>query len=175
MKFILSLLIGICCVVLETALVARINTVLPLFDLLLPLVVYISILGPALHCIALIIVLGALMDAVSGSPFGLYVVTYLWVFIGVRGSMCFLDAGSLFLFPLILAGGIMLENVLFAVCAHGIPFKVHQFFFLMKSALIEVTLGLIIAPFLLLFFNFIYLRYDEWAGRLKGSRQDVRS
>ena len=173
MKFSLSLLIGIIGIVFKTAFLLRISTALPLFDLLLPLIVYISIFGPVIQCIALIIVLGGLMDAVSGSPFGLYIVSYLWVFIGVRGSMYLLDAGSLFLFPLILAFGIILQNVLFALCAHGIFFEAHQLLFLLKSILIEVTLGLIIAPFLLLFFNFVFLRYGQWTAQFKKTGQDV--
>jgi hypothetical protein len=173
MKFALTLLIGMTCIVLKTTFLFRISTTLPLFDLLLPLIAYISIFGPMVQSIALIIVFGGLMDAISGSPFGLYIVSYLWVLVGVRGSMYLLDAGSLFLFPLILALGIMLQNVLFAFCAHGFSFEAHQLLFLLKSILVEVTLGLIIAPFFLLLFNFIYLRYGQWAAQFKGDGRDV--
>jgi hypothetical protein len=175
MKFVLSLLIGVACMVLKTAVLFHISSAVPLFDLLLPLIAYISIFGPVVQSISLIIILGGLMDAISGSPFGLYIVSYLWVFVGVRGSMYFLDAGSLFLFPLILAFGIMLQNVLFALCVHGFSFESHQFFFLLRSILVEVTLGLIIAPFFLLFFNLIYHRYGQWAAHFKGDSQDIGS
>lgn len=173
MKFVLSLLMGLMAIVLNTALLFHHSFVLPLFDLLLPLIAYISIFGPMVQSIVLIIILGGLMDGVSGSPLGLYIVSYFWVFLSVRGSMYFLDAGSLFLFPLILAFGILLQNILFALCAHGFSFESFQVLFIFRSLLLEVIIGLIVAPFFLLFFNWIYLRYGRWAAHFKVDSQDA--
>ncbi len=172
MRVALSLFIGLGCVVLHTAFLVRLLGPYPLYDLLLPLIVRVSIFGPKGESILIILVLGTIMDALSGSPAGLYVVSYLWVFAGVRGSMYFLDAGSLFLFPLILAVGIILQNMLFAISIHGFIFESHQFFFLLKTIILQVTVGLVTAPFFLLILNAAYARCDRWRVQLRGEQPD---
>ena len=121
MNIVLSIILGFMLVVFQTACLPEIGIFDCYFDLLLPLVVYISIFRPVLERTLLILFFGMVMDSISGSPFGLYIITYIWLLLGVRGSMHFLDAGSFFLFPLILAVGVVFENLLFSVSTFRAP------------------------------------------------------
>ena len=54
------------------------------------------------------------MDNLSGGPFGLYVTTYFWFFIGVIGITKLIQVGNrLFIITLIVAAGVLAENLIF--------------------------------------------------------------
>lgn len=147
MTLLLSILLGILFIVLQTACIPPHFLFIRYFDLLLPLVIYVSVFRPAAESIFLVLFFGILMDSLSGSPFGLYSITYVWLLLGVRGSMLFLDAGSYFLFPLILAAALIVEHLLFSIYKVAIP-----------SGEIWVTVlwALITAPLFLLFLNTMF-------------------
>jgi cell shape-determining protein MreD len=54
------------------------------------------------------------MDNLSGGPFGLYLTTYFWLLIGVKGITLILQVGNrLFIMTLIVAAGVLMENLIF--------------------------------------------------------------
>jgi len=159
MNVALSIILGFVFVVLQTSCLPELFMSGCYLDLLLPLVIYISIFRPVFESIFLILIFGLVMDSLSGAPFGLYIITYVWLFIGVRGSMRLLDAGSLFLFPLILTLSVLFENLLFAFSVSTVP-SVEVF--------VQALWALLTAPFFLLFFNVLFLRFKKiavWLGR----------
>ena len=53
------------------------------------------------------------MDNLSGGPFGLYLTTYFWLYVGVKGVMTFIQVGNrFFIITLIVAGGVLFENLI---------------------------------------------------------------
>ena len=159
MNAVLSIILALVFVVFQTAWLPALFTCDCYLDLLLPLVIYVSIFRPVIESIFLILFFGLVMDSLSGGPFGLYMITYLWLFLGVRGSMRLLDAGSYFLFPLILALSVLIENLLFAFSVSTVP-SVAVFMYALWA--------LITAPFFLLLFNALFLRFKKiavWPGR----------
>jgi cell shape-determining protein MreD len=105
---------------------------------------------------------GVIMDCVSGTPFGLYFITYVWILLGVRGSMRLLDAGSYFLFPLILSAGLLLEHLLFAFSISRLP---------SAQALLSALWAIATAPFFLIFFKGVFGRLGRIVSRLDFDRQ----
>ena len=162
MSIALSTVLGLFFIVLQTACLPLLFNSGRSFDLLLPLVVYLGVFRPVPESIFLTLVFGITMDSLSGSPFGLYVITYAWMLIGVRGSMRFLDAGSYFLFPLILALGIVFENLLFAFSVSAGP---------SVKILVNALWALATAPLFLLFFNGLFGQFRRIVGRLGSDRQ----
>ena len=159
MNVALSIILGLVLVVLHTACLPEFFMSGCYLDLLLPLVIYVSIVRPVTESIFLILFFGLVMDSLSGSPFGLYIITYVWLLLGVRGSMRLLDAGSFFLFPLILALGVIFENLLFAFSVSTVP---------SMEIFIQALWALATAPFFLLLFNALFLRFKKitvWLGR----------
>jgi len=53
------------------------------------------------------------MDNLSGGPFGLYLTTYFWLYVGVKGITTFIQVGNrLLIISLIIAGGVLFENLI---------------------------------------------------------------
>jgi rod shape-determining protein MreD len=159
MKAALSIILGLVLVVLHTTCLPELFMSGCYLDLLLPLVIYVSIFSPVAESIFLLLFFGLIMDSLSGSPFGLYIITYVWLLLGVRGSMRLLDAGSFFLFPLILAVSVIFEDLLFAFSVSTFP---------SMAVFIQALWALATAPFFLLLFNVLFLRLKQigpWLGR----------
>jgi cell shape-determining protein MreD len=155
----LSIVLSLVFIVFQTVCLPALFRSCCYVDLLLPLVIYISIVRPVIESLLLILFFGLVMDSLSGTPFGLYIITYVWLLLGVRGSMRLLDAGSYFLFPLILALSVVFENLLFAFSVSTVP---------SMAVFIQAVWALVTAPFFLLFFNALFLRFKKmavWLGR----------
>jgi len=162
MKIVLSIVLGIFFAVLQTVCLPHVSLSLRRFDMLLPLVIYLSVFRPVPESIPLVAFFGIVMDCLSGSPFGLYVITYVWLLLGVRGCMWFLDAGSYFLFPLILMAGMILEHLLFAFSTSRTP---------SVGILAHALWALVMAPFFLMLFNALFGKMEQVAAELGLDRQ----
>jgi rod shape-determining protein MreD len=113
MRFFWYIGVSLVLVVFRTTLLTYMPATGNFFDPLLALVVYLAVYRPLPESISLLVFVGILMDTVSGGPFGLYLSSYVWLFIGVRlaGAYIRLDAPV----PLVLsmAAGVLLQNLVF--------------------------------------------------------------
>lgn len=162
MKIVLSIVLGIFFAVLQTACLPHVCLSCRYFDMLLPLVIYLSVFRPVAESLPLVAFFGVVMDCLSGSPFGLYVITYIWLLLGVRGSMHFLDAGSYFLFPLIMMLGMVFEHFLFAFSTSRSP---------SAGILVNALWAIAAAPFFLMLFNALFGKIERITARLGLDRQ----
>ena len=83
-----------------------------MYDLLIPFVIFISICLPLRESLPFILILGLIMDTISGSPFGLYLTFYFWLFVGVRWILKFLSANNKFFLALVVVVAVLIQNVL---------------------------------------------------------------
>lgn len=162
MNAILSIVLGLLFAILQTTCLPHISPSCRYFDLLLPLVIYLSVFRPVAESLSLLVCFGVMMDCLSGSSFGLYLITYVWLFIGVRGSMRLLDAGSYFLFPLILMLGVVFEHLLFTLSTSRSP---------SAAILVHALWAAIMAPFFLMFFKRLFGRIERITAGLGLDRQ----
>lgn len=104
------LFVGVFLLVVQTSLFPNLMANYHLFNLMTPFVIYTGLFRPLFEGIPAALFLGALMDAVTGGPFGMYMVLYFWLVIGERWGRQFLHAGSIILLPMMSAAGVLLEN-----------------------------------------------------------------
>jgi rod shape-determining protein MreD len=84
------------------------------YDLLIPFIVYLGLLRPLREGLLFVCFLGFIMDNLSGGPFGLYLTSYFWLFIGVKGITQLLQVGQrVFIITLIVAAGVLAQNLIF--------------------------------------------------------------
>jgi len=101
-------------VILQTAVVPVLPLLDRFYDLMIPFIVYLGLSRPIRESLLFVFFLGFIMDNLSGSPFGLYLTTYFWLFIGVKGITKLLQVGNrLFIIMLIVAAGVLVENLTF--------------------------------------------------------------
>ena len=112
MVYLFYLLVGIFLLIVQT-------TVLPVWpfldqsiDLLVPLVIYIGISRSHRESIPLILLLGFLVDNLSGSPLLLYMMIYFWLLIGVWLALQFFQIGTYLRLAVLVVLGVLLKHLI---------------------------------------------------------------
>ena len=106
--------IGTCLLLLivQTTVLSYSNSIGGIYDLLIPFVIFLSISLPVRECLPFILGLGFIVDNLSGSPFGLYLTFYFWLFVGIRWSIRYLRAGNKLFLSLVIIVAVLIENIL---------------------------------------------------------------
>ena len=109
-----GIFIGTCLflIILQTTLLTYFSIFNGMYDLLIPFVIFICIYLPLRESLPFVLILGLIMDNLSGSPFGLYITFYFWLFVGVRWIVKFLRVGNIFLLPIVAVAAVLIENIL---------------------------------------------------------------
>ena len=69
-------------VILQTTIIPYLPLLDKFYDLLIPFIVYLGLSRPVRESLPFVLFLGFIMDNLSGGPFGLYLTTYFWLFVG---------------------------------------------------------------------------------------------
>jgi cell shape-determining protein MreD len=84
------------------------------YDPLIPFIVFLGLSRPVRESLPFVFFLGFIMDNLSGTPFGLYITAYFWLFVGVKGITKLLQVRNrLFITTLLVAAGVLIENLIF--------------------------------------------------------------
>lgn len=75
-----------------------------IYDLLIPLVVYLSLFHTNGKSLLLIIFFGLIMDDLTGGAMGVYVLTYFWIFMGLQLAVHFFQKDS----PVLMVASVLL-------------------------------------------------------------------
>jgi len=148
-------------IILQTTLLPFIPLLENVYDLLIAFVIYLGLYRPIREGLILVFFLGFLVDNLSGSPFGLYLTIYCWLFIGVKWITTFFQVGNRVLLSLVVAAGVLIANGIiissFAIQGGdtGLPENTLQ------TVLIQFMWALVTGPLLLIIFRFSQSRMDD--------------
>jgi len=115
MNYVFYIIVCLTLIVLQTSLLFRLPFGSQLFDLPVTLVIYLGILRPPRESLPLILLLGLLMDHLSGAPFMMYTSAYFWVYILVIALTALLQVSLRFRLGIIVIAAVSLENAIFVL------------------------------------------------------------
>ena len=114
MSYFFNISVCLFLVILQTTVMPNLPLLDSFYDLLIPVIVFLGLSRPVRESLPFVFFLGFIMDNLSGSPFGLYLTSYFWLFIAVKGVTQLLQVGNrLFIITLIVAAGVLIENLIF--------------------------------------------------------------
>lgn len=132
------------------------------YDLLAPFVIYLGLFRPVRESLPVILVIGFVMDNLSGSPLGLYLTAYLWLFACLRWIVHVLHVGDKFLLPFVLATGVLLENIIFmgviGMFEQGSRFSST----VVTAVMIQVIWAAATGPIILILISSLHQRWHKW-------------
>lgn len=144
------IIISLTLIIMDTALLPSMPFSTMFYDLLIPFVVYLGLFRPLKESVAVVFVLGMVVDGLSSGPFGLFLTTYIWLFFGVKWIVTFLHAHSTLILPFVVALGVLFENAVFLAVV-GILMPTAQFpLDTHKTVLVQFVLAVFTGPVLLL-------------------------
>lgn len=83
------------------------------YDLQIPLVIAVSVLGRTYLALIVIFLVAVVMDTLSGGPFGIYLTTYVWLFFPVKALSLLVSTRSYLAVALLSVLGVLFENFVF--------------------------------------------------------------
>lgn len=165
MSLLFYLCLSILLIVIQTTFLPYLSIFKQFYDLLLPLILYFSFYRPAREGLAAVFVLGFIMDSLSGTPFGQYVAAYFWTFALVKWGINFLHIGNRFLILLVVATGIVMENLFFLATLALLGDTVRLPANTLHNMGLQVVWGVFTAPLLLIGIRFVHDRLSAWFDR----------
>lgn len=134
-------------VICQTTIIPHLAFVGYFFDLLLSLVIFLAAFRRLHEALPFTLFLGVLMDSLSAGPFGLYLTSYVWLFIGTRAAATVVRADNPLMLVLILIGAVAAQNALFfAILGAAGPADLAGF--AMRVVTEQIGWVLLIGPFL---------------------------
>ncbi len=166
MTILFYILVSLFLVVIKTTLIPGIPFLEKFYDLLIPIIIYLSLFRPLREGLPIVLFFGLIMDSLCGGPMGLYFTTYIWLFVGMRWLGQFLQAGNLVLFATAVAGGVAFE-IIILLCymlllapAAIIPADTT------KTVMLQLVWAFITSPLIMLIISWAQKQIDIWREKL---------
>ena len=148
-------------VILQTAVLPVLPLLDRFYDLMIPFVVYLGLSRPIRESLPFVLFLGLIMDNLSGSPVGLYLTTYVWLFVGVKGITSLLQVGNrLVIIMLMIATGVLIENLIFLGTLTVLGPDQQLAGNAAKTVTVQVLWAIWTGPLLLMIFRKMYNKLD---------------
>lgn len=160
----------LCLVIIQTTIIPCFSLFDSFMDLSAIFIIFLSLFRNAREGIPVVFLLGFVMDSISGSPLGMYVTIYLWLFICVKWVIKYLHVENYVLLLFVIVAGVLIENVILlgtvALLAPASHFSADVF----KTVAMQILWAVCIGPIMILFYNYIYKGWDKRLDELTGKR-----
>jgi cell shape-determining protein MreD len=166
MTILFYILVSLGLVLVKTTLIPAFSIFDKFYDLLIPIIIYLSLFRPLREGIPIVLFFGIIMDSLCGGPAGLYLTTYIWLYAGMCWLTRFLHTGNIVLVALAVALGVTFEclvllgyMVILAPSAI-IPSDAT------KTVLLQIIWALTTGPLILVIIDWAQKRLDVWRARI---------
>ncbi len=167
MSVLLFTLTGFCLLVVQTVLMPWLGG----YDLLVPLVVFLGLRRRLWDGLMVVVLIGIVVDGLSAASTGYYLTAYMWIWAVMRLLIRYLRVANTFLLPLVIAGAVLLENLVFL----AIPLLVEDRSNFAPTGVgarvaAQMAWALLTGPLLLAFFGQAQLRLRRYQAQAAARR-----
>lgn len=157
-------------VIVKTSLTPSLYLFKNLYDLLIPIVIYVSFFRAIWEAIPIVLFCGVVMDSLGGGPAGLYTITYLWLYAAGHWAGGFLYTSSIVVLAAAAAVGVIFESVvLLSYIAllspiTGMPLGATE------TVMTQIGWALVTGPIIITLIGRIQKRIDRWHVKMAANR-----
>jgi cell shape-determining protein MreD len=109
MTILFYILVSLGLVIIKTTLIPGIPLFQKFYDLLIPIIIYLSFHRSLKEGLPIVLFFGLIMDSLCGGTLGLYLMIYTWLFLGMHWFSQFLHTGSILLLATAVVCGVVFE------------------------------------------------------------------
>ncbi len=154
--------ISIGLIVFQTCIMPVLPLLINFYDLMVPLIAYLCTTRSMRESLPIILIVGLIMDQLSGSPFMLHVTAYFWLYLSLRWTTKVLQVGNRLRLPFIVSFGVLVENFIFminiALVEPGMRFPAVA----ARIAAVQFIWALFTGPLFLVFFEQTHKGWNRW-------------
>lgn len=172
MTYVFYLLTSLFLIVLQTVILPDLPILDSVFDLTAMFVIYLGLMRSAREGLPVVLMLGVIMDNLSGAPFMVFITTYFWLYVGVRWLARILQVGMRFRLAVIIVAGILLENVIFILAFGGVDALRQMPSTTAGKILPRLLWALFFGPILILILEHMHRIWDRWVRAFLIRRSD---
>jgi rod shape-determining protein MreD len=172
MTYVFYTITSLLLIVLQTVILPDLPVLNSVFDLTAMFVIYLGLMRSAREGIPVVLMLGVIMDNLSGAPFMVFTTTYFWLYVGVCWLSRILQVGMRFRLAVIIIAGILLENVIFILAFGGLD-ALRQMPSTTAGKIVPRLLwALVFGPILILILAHTHRVWDRWVRTVLIRRSD---
>ncbi|MGD2010049.1 MAG: hypothetical protein PVG46_06825 [Desulfobacterales bacterium] len=172
MTYVFYIITSLFLIVLQTVILPDLPVLNSVFDLTAMFVIYLGLLRSVREGFPIVLLLGVIMDNLSGAPFMVFITTYFWLYVGVRWLSRILQVGMRFRLAFIIGAGILLENLIFILAFGGVDALRQMSSTAVGTILPRLLWALIFGPILILILEHVHLIWDRWVQTFLVRRSD---
>lgn len=166
---------GLCLamIIVQTTVMPGLPVFRHFYDLLLPFVLYLGLYRFVREGLLTVLVLGFVMDNLSGAPFGVYLTAYFWIFMIVNWGATYLHVDNRILLLIVSAAGVLIENLIFlgTMTVPGQEFQLPAG--VIFDRLVNQTVWVLFTgPVLIVSFRFLHGRFEKWMEALAAAASE---
>ena len=162
------IIVGVCLILFQTAVIPGTPVLGTLFDFVGLFVIYLGFYRPLREALPAVVILGLLADNLSGAPFMLYITAYFWVFLGVRVLSQILQVSLRFRTALIVSAGVLIENLIFIFAFVLLGAGTHSPAAATGTVILQLVWAFVLGPILVLGFKGAHGIWDRLIGQTAG-------
>jgi len=99
--------------IIQTVIFPKILLLNSFYDIVIPFIIFLGLNRPVRESTIVILILGLMMDCLSGTPFMLYVSAYFWLYVIVQVFAKIIQDGTRFRIPFLVSLGVVIQNLIF--------------------------------------------------------------
>lgn len=166
MTIVFYILVSLCLVLIKTTLIPGMPLFDKFYDLLLPIIIYLSFFRSKVEGVPIVLFFGVIMDSLCGGPMGLFLIIYIWLYVGMRWLAQFLHTGSVLLLALAVAIGVVFEiSILLGYMAllaprASIPVDAGE------TVVLQIMWALVTGPMIMMIIAWFQKQLDFWRSRI---------
>ena len=166
MTVLFYVLVSLCLVIVKTTLIPGLPLFEKFYDLLIPIVIYLSLFRPIREGAPLVLFFGLMMDSLCGGPAGLYLATYIWIYAGMRWTSQFLRTGNMLLLTLAVAIGVAFECLVLLVYMLLLAPSAIPPGDTARTVAFQIAWALLTGPIILMIIGHSQKQLDIWRARI---------
>ena len=166
MAYVFYIIISLVMLIFQTVILSIPLFIHASYDLMLILILYVGLFRPLSEGMAIGLLMGIFMDALSGGTFWTYTTTYFWFLVILKWMIQFLNAGSVILLPFTILLGIIFENMIFLLSSVGMDVSSWISSDTIQIICSQTVWGVVTGPAILLFIKKVHedMGVAVWSG-----------
>jgi hypothetical protein len=154
-------------ILVQTTLLACLTSSGVLFDFILPVIIYLGLYRPITEGLAMVLINGFLMDAMTGGIFGMNITIYFWIYAALRVAIQYMHAGSIVIQPVVCGAVGIIQYLSFysLIGLAGGSIRIHA-----ASLTLQIIAIMISGPLLLNLIAALHARFDAYVEAMSSAR-----
>ena len=110
MTYLSHLVVCLALIIFQTAVKPQMLPLAGLYDVLTAYVIYLGLFHRVREVLPIILISGLVMDTISGGPLGMFLTTYLWIFLLTRWTTRLIHRDNIVLHLFIVGVGVLIQT-----------------------------------------------------------------